>query len=154
MEYCCYLGMSKTSWQTGKLRMNEDLRNLSKDQLYHWVHWWDISKIQRDKARIHQFGKKVFPGIFLGYALIAVRIWKGDILVADIEELESWTYQKFVEKTEYKRSHDNPNKWWICISYGRWLSKITRKKLRIPRNLSETGVHRKERESQWRISWR
>ena len=27
--------MSKTSWQTGKLRMNEDLVNLSKDQLFH-----------------------------------------------------------------------------------------------------------------------
>ena len=31
---------------------------------------------------------------FLGYALYAVRIWKGDILVADIEELERWTHQK------------------------------------------------------------
>ena len=29
------------------------------------------------------------PGIFLGYALIARRIWKGDVLVADIEELEN-----------------------------------------------------------------
>ena len=28
------------------------------------------------------------PGIFLGYALHAGGIWKGDILVADIEELE------------------------------------------------------------------
>ena len=26
---------------------------------------------ERDKARIHQFGKKVSPGIFLGYAMIA-----------------------------------------------------------------------------------
>ena len=42
---------------------------------------------ERDKARIHQFGKKVLPGIFLGYALIAERIWKGDIPIADIEEL-------------------------------------------------------------------
>ena len=43
---------------------------------------------ERDKARIHQFGKKVLPLIFLRYALIAGRVWKGDILVADIEELE------------------------------------------------------------------
>ena len=34
------------------------------------------------------FGAKVLPGIFLGYALYAGRIWKGDILVADIEEFE------------------------------------------------------------------
>ena len=26
---------------------------------------------ERDRARIHQFGKKVLSGIFLGYALIA-----------------------------------------------------------------------------------
>ena len=79
---------SKTSWQTCKLRMNEDLENLSKDQLFHLVHWWNTSQIPREKARIHQFGNEVVSGIFLGYALIAGRIWKGDILVADIEELE------------------------------------------------------------------
>ena len=41
----------------------------------------------KDLSRLHQFGPKVFPGIFLGYALHAVRIWKGDIMVADIEAL-------------------------------------------------------------------
>ena len=43
----------------------------------------------KDQSRIHQFGKKVLPGLFFGYALYAGRIWKGDILVADIEELET-----------------------------------------------------------------
>ena len=38
----------------------------------------------------------------------------------------------------------------ICISCGRWFSKIIRKRLRIPRTHSETGIHRKERESQRR----
>ena len=33
--------------------------------------------------------KEVFSGLFLGYALYAVRNWKGDILVADTEELET-----------------------------------------------------------------
>ena len=42
----------------------------------------------KDLSRLHQFGSKVLPGIFLGYALYAGRIWKGDILVADIEEVE------------------------------------------------------------------
>ena len=43
----------------------------------------------KDQSRIHQFGKKVLPGLFLGYALYAVRIWKGDVLVADLKELET-----------------------------------------------------------------
>ena len=41
-----------------------------------------------DQSRNHQFGKKVLPGLFLEYALYAVRLWKGDVLVADLEELE------------------------------------------------------------------
>ena len=42
-----------------------------------------------DQSRIHQFGKKVLPGLFLGYALYAGRILKGDILVAHLQELET-----------------------------------------------------------------
>ena len=42
----------------------------------------------KDQSRIHQFGKKVLPGLFLGYALYAGGIWKGEIVIADIEELE------------------------------------------------------------------
>ena len=42
----------------------------------------------REQSRIHQFGKKVLPGILLGYALYAARNWKGDVKVADLEKLE------------------------------------------------------------------
>ena len=43
----------------------------------------------KDQSRIHQFGKKVLPGLFLGYALYAGGIWKGDVLIAYFEELET-----------------------------------------------------------------
>ena len=43
----------------------------------------------KDQSRIHQFGKKVLPGLFLGYALYAGGFWKGDVLIADFEELET-----------------------------------------------------------------
>ena len=42
----------------------------------------------KDLSRLHQFGAKVLPSIFLGYALYAERIWIGDIMISDIEELE------------------------------------------------------------------
>ena len=42
----------------------------------------------KDLSRLHQFGPKVLPGVFLGYALNAECNWKEDIPVADIEELE------------------------------------------------------------------
>ena len=43
----------------------------------------------KDQSRIHQIGTKVLPGLFLGHALYAGGIWKGDVLVADLEELET-----------------------------------------------------------------
>ena len=52
----------------------------------------------KDQSRIHQFGKKVLPGLFLGYALYAGGIWKGDIMVADLEELETMDASEIYSK--------------------------------------------------------
>ena len=59
-----------------------------KDQSFRSVHWLSIVLFTaNDQPRIHQFGKKVLPGLFVGYALYAAWIWKGDILVADTDGL-------------------------------------------------------------------
>ena len=42
----------------------------------------------KDPSRLHQFGPKVLPGIFLSFFFSAGGIWKGYILVADIQELK------------------------------------------------------------------
>ena len=52
----------------------------------------------KDQSRIHQLGKKVLPGLFLGYALYAAGIWKGDVLVADLEELETMDAMEIYSK--------------------------------------------------------
>ena len=52
----------------------------------------------KDQSRIHQFGKKVLPGFFLGYALYAGGIWKCDIMVADLEELETMDASEIYSK--------------------------------------------------------
>ena len=52
----------------------------------------------KDQPRIHQFGKKVLPGLFLRYALYAGGIWKGDVLVADLEELETMDASEICSK--------------------------------------------------------
>ena len=58
----------------------------------------------KDQSRIHQFGKKVLPGLFIGYALYAERIWKGDVLVADLEELETVDASEiYSKKTQCER---------------------------------------------------
>ena len=63
--------------------------NQLKDQSFRLVRWLSITlSLRKDITRLHQFGPSVLRGIFLGYVLHAGRIWKGDIMVADIQELE------------------------------------------------------------------
>ena len=52
----------------------------------------------KDQSRIHQFEKKVLPGLFLGYALYARGIWKSDVLIADLEELETMDASEIYSK--------------------------------------------------------
>ena len=72
---------SQIYYLMGRRPTKDVLENHLKDLLFHLVHW-----TAKDPSRIHQFGKKVLPGLFLGYALYAGGIWKGDVLVADLEE--------------------------------------------------------------------
>ena len=69
----------------------------------------------KDLSRLHQFGSKVLPGKFLGHALHAGWIWKGDILVANIggigEDGRIWNPCK---KTQCKGSV-NAHEWWKII---------------------------------------
>ena len=52
----------------------------------------------KDQSRIRQYGKKVLPGLFFGYALYARGTWKGDILVADVEELDTMDTSEIYSK--------------------------------------------------------
>ena len=79
----------KTDCLLGRHHTNVVLVNLSKDRSLRLVILVENHSISpRDQSRIHQFGKKVLPGIFLGCVLYAGGIWKGDTQVADLEELE------------------------------------------------------------------
>ena len=52
----------------------------------------------KDQSRILHFRKNVLPGLFLGYALYAGWIWKGDVLFADLEELETMDASEIYSK--------------------------------------------------------
>ena len=83
----------------GRRPMKDVLGNHLKDLLFHLFHWLSITLITaKDQSRIHQFGKKVLPGLFLGYALYAGGIWKGDVLIADLEELETMDASEIYSK--------------------------------------------------------
>ena len=94
---------------------------------------------ERDKARIHQIGKKVSPGIFIDYALIA-----GDI-EEELEKLDaSEIYPRRLNAKEVLISQKN-GEFILPVADGS--AKILREKLRIPRIHSEAAVDRKEREN-------
>ena len=54
--------------------------------------------IAKFQSRIHQFGKKVLLGLFLGYALYAGGLWKGGVPIADLEELETMDASEIYSK--------------------------------------------------------
>ena len=74
----------------------------------------------KDQSRIHQFGKKVLPGLFLGYTLYAGGIWKGDVLVADLEELETMDASEIYSKRLNAKEVISQRKWRIYFSNRRW----------------------------------
>ena len=77
--------ISKTSWHTGKLFCERRFGEPVKGPMIPFgamAEYYPTSS--RGQARLHQFGKKILPGIFMGCALIAGGIWKGDILILEI----------------------------------------------------------------------
>ena len=83
----------------------------------------------KDQSRIHQFGKKVLPGLFLGYALYAGGIWKGDVLVADFEELETMDASEIYSKRLNAKEVIFPKeKGEFIFSNRRWTNQNTWKR--------------------------
>ena len=46
----------------------------------------------KDQSRLHHFGAKVLPGIFLGYALYAERYGKETLLSQTLKNWRRWTH--------------------------------------------------------------
>ena len=80
---------SQIYYLMGRRPMKDVLGNHLKDPLFHLVQWLSTTL---------QFGKKVLPGLFLEYALYAGGIWKGDVLIADLEELETMDASEIYSK--------------------------------------------------------
>ena len=69
----------------------------------------------KDQSRIHQFGKKVLSELILGYALYAGGIWKEDVLVAVLEELETMD-GNLLNKTQCERGDISQKKGELILS--------------------------------------
>ena len=52
----------------------------------------------KDQSRIHQFGKKVLPGLFLGYALYAGEFGRVTYWLQTLRSWRRWTHRKSTQK--------------------------------------------------------
>ena len=90
--------MSKISWQTGNLNMNEDLVNHSTDPLYYLTHRLDISQTPRETKQ-ELINLKNITRNSTGYALFAERIWEEDTKELDWLFFYSRRNQKFSKES-------------------------------------------------------
>ena len=108
----------------------------------------------KDQSRTHQFGKKVLPGLFLGYALYAGWISKCDVLVADLEELETMDASEiYSKKTQCKRGDISQRKRRIYFSNRRWMNQTPWRRSGTENIHLDTASTNSRRKSPW-FSWR
>ena len=60
------------------------------------VEYYSISA--KDQSRIHQFGKKVLAGLFLGYALYTIRFGRVTWWLQTLRSWKRWTHRKSILK--------------------------------------------------------
>ena len=89
----------------GRRPMKDVLGNHLKDLLFHLVHWLRITlSLRRTSQESINLERKSYLQLFVGYALYAERTWKGDVLVADLEELETMDASEiYSKKTQCER---------------------------------------------------
>ena len=104
-------------------------------------------------SRIHQFGKKVLPGLFLGYALYAGGIWKGDVLIADLEELETMDASEIYSKRLNAKEVIFPKEKGDYFSNRRWTNQNTWRRSGTENTHPDTGTPNPRRKSR-RLFWR
>ena len=101
----------------------------------------------KDQSRIHQCGQKVLPGLFLGYALDAVGIWKGHIMVADLEELETMDASEIYSKRLNAKEVIFPKEKGELFSNCRWMNQIFWRRSKSENIHLDTGSSNSRRKS-------
>ena len=103
------------------------------------VEYYPVSA--KDQSRIHPFGKTVSLGLFLGYALYAGGIWKGDVLIADFEELETMDASEICsERLNAKEVIFPLRHWKINFSNRRWTNQSFWKRSGTENTHLDTGT--------------
>ena len=143
----------KISCLMGKLRTRDALENLLKDPTFRLVHWLSITLfLRRTSQESINLERKSYLDCSLDTLCTRGGIWKGDFLVADIEELEtmdaSEIYSKRLNAKEMIFPKENGKK-----SSCRWTSQTFWRRSGTENTHFDTGTPNSGRKSKG-FSWR
>ena len=153
MECYCYLRTIEDLLAGGKTLYERRLGE-PKGQEFLLEQWLNIIRfLQKDQLRLPQFGKKVLPGIFLGYELVAGGIWNGDIPVADLEDLEKLDASEiYPRRINAKEVLITPKEDEFIFPEADGTAKLSRRDYKFREPHSKAGTDRKESRFQQRTS--
>ena len=122
--------MSKISWQTGNLKMNEDLGNHLKDHLSTWCIGWISPKV-RERERQSKNSSIWKESITKNLSRICFDrggIWEEIFWLLILKNWESWMNQKFIpEDWMQKKSWQHQKTENLCFLYQKLSNIITKK---------------------------
>ena len=154
MECNTYLRNIQDLLTDGKRpNMKDVLGNRLKDQLSRLVHWLSITlSLRKSSQESINLERKSHLDLFLGYSLYAGGTWKGDIMVADVEELETVDASEIYSKRLNAKEVIIP-KMGKQISSRRWTNQIYWVRSGTENTHLDTRTPNSRRESH-RFSWR
>ena len=101
--------------------MKDVLGNHLKDRLFHLVHWLSITYNCEGPVKNPSIWKESLTWIVPRIRSVRGGIWKGDVLVADLEELETMDASEiYSKKTQCERGDISQRKRVIYFSNRRW----------------------------------
>ena len=145
---------SKTSWEMGQHVWKSTRRIIQRDKNTVWsTNFNTIRFLQKTNQEFINWQESIIRSISWLWADRG-RIWKGDILKADLEDLEKlYASDIILEESTRKKYWSDKKDDEFMFPFADGTEKIVRKRLRIPRVQSKAGTNRKEREFQQRTSW-
>ena len=119
---------SQIYYLMGRRPMKDVLENHLKDRSFRLVHWLSITlSLRKTSQESINLERKSYLDCSLDTLCTRVRIWKVDIMVADIEELETMDASEiYSKKTQCKGSNISQRKWKIHFSSRRWTNQSIR----------------------------
>ena len=92
-------GTSQIYYLMGRRPMEDVLENHLKDRLSRLVHWLSVTlKLRRTRQESINLERKTYLDCSLDTLCTRVEFWKGDVLIADLEELETMDASEIYSK--------------------------------------------------------